>query len=232
MCYGYESTTKAFSNFGQYQIAMEHKDAFRLLRSIMAQDRKKPVGFNHGHLLLSVIFLGRKEVTPRSEMKSSLGLGTGSIRSLMGRLVLNHVAIASATGFRLGPFGHEILASIMNVLLGPFPISVEYLGLDRKQALYILRRIEVSAVNPIRLRDLVVRYGGTGATTCLLDKGRIQIIGIGEWLADFSSKDEKEILGHTSEQGDIVIVVSAPSEAVSASSGAAAVFDLLESILQ
>lgn len=210
---------------------MEPKEAFRLLRSIMAQDKKKPVGFNHGHLLLSVIFLGRKEVTPRSEMKSNLGLGTGSIRSLMGRLVLNHVATASATGFRLRPLGQEILASIMNVLLGPFAISVEYLSLDRKQVLYILRRIDANAVNPIRLRDMVVRYGGTGATTCLLDKGRVHIIGIGEWLADFSSKDEQEILRHTSGQGDIVIVVSAPSEAVSASSGAAAVFDLLDSIL-
>ncbi len=208
---------------------METKEALRFLRSVMAQEIKKPMGFNHGHLLLSVIFLGEKEVISRKEMKSLLGLGIGSSRSLMGRLALNHIAGSSASGFRMKPLGREIRESMVRVVQGPFVLNADYLRLDAAQMFYFLTAIGPDAVNPIRFRDLVVKYGGTGGTTCLLEKGKVKIAGLGEWLSDFSMIDEEQIMKRDPREGAIIVVVSAPSHAVAASSGAAAIFDTLES---
>lgn len=206
---------------------MKAEEALRYLYNIVQPEVKKPKAFNHGHILLSLIFLGEAERLSRAQMKSKLGLGTGSIRSLMSHLAMNHVASATPSGFQISQLGKEIRDSILLIAKGPFAVDVEYLRLDKSQVLYFISGINTESINPIRFRDLVVRYGGTGATVCSIVQHKVMILMLEEELAKYSIKDEQEIMKYEPEDGTLACVVSAPSEPVAASSGAAAIVDIL-----
>jgi len=177
-------------------------------------------------VLLSIMALDPELPMSRDELQDRLGLGGGAIRSLISRLVMNHLLVASPSGMRLKGLGSKVKSELSKRIVGPTDVKLDYLRLDVSNTAYLVRGTTVSAAESIVLRDSVVRYGGTGGTACI-SKGDVAVPGVTESLEEISRTDVDALRKLKPGYGDLIFISSAPSRAVAASSGAAALFDFL-----
>ena len=201
-------------------------EALRILEAVAEQDPERPRSFHNGHVLLSIMALDPELPMSRDELQDRLGLGGGAIRSLISRLVMNHLLVASPSGMRLKGLGSKVKSELSKRIVGPTDVKLDYLRLDVSNTAYLVRGTTVSAAESIVLRDSVVRYGGTGGTACI-SKGDVAVPGVTESLEEISRTDVDALRKLKPGYGDLIFISSAPSRAVAASSGAAALFDFL-----
>ncbi|HYA22184.1 MAG TPA: DUF4443 domain-containing protein [Thermoproteota archaeon] len=202
-------------------------EALRVLDGVVEQDPERPRSFHRGHVLLSVITLEPEVGLSRSDLQIILGLGGGSIRSLISRLTMNHLTVASPSGMRLKGLGTKVKEAVVGTVRGPTEVGLDYLRMDASSVAYLVKNLHVSEGESVRLRDAVVRYGGTGATTCSVNGADISVPGVTENLEDTSRVDALALKKLKPSDGDAIFISSAPSKAVAASAGAAALFEFL-----
>lgn len=178
--------------------------------------------------MLSVVIMGPDTSISRGDLQSRLGLGSGAIRSLIVRLTLNHLAAVSTDGMRLRGLGVDVKEAISRRIRGPVEVKLDYLKMDRANVAYVVKGVTASASEAVRLRDAVVRYAGTGATACQVEGDVISVPGVTDSLENLSHPDNETLRRLRPLDGDLVFISSAPSTAVAASAGAAAMFDLLQ----
>jgi len=202
-------------------------EALKILRGIVRQDPERPRAFHAGHVLLSMLTMDPLTSISRGDLQSRLGLGGGSIRSLITRLTLNHLVVASPSGMRLKGLGSEIKEAVSSRITGPVDVTLNYLRIDAVSAAWVVKRLALSKAEAVKLRDAVVRYGGTGGTTCLVKGKTISVPGVTENLGDKSQADAIALRKLKPSDGDAILITYAPSKAVAASAGAAALLELL-----
>lgn len=201
-------------------------EALRILEAVAEQDPERPRSFHNGHVLLSIMALDPESPVSRDELQDRLGLGGGAVRSLITRLVMNHLLVASPRGMRLKGLGSKVKSELSQRIVGPTDVKLDYLRLDASNIAYLVRNTTVSATESVALRDSVVRYGGTGGTACL-SKEDIAVPGVTENLEEVSRTDADALRRLKPACGDLIFISSAPSRAVASSSGAGALFDFL-----
>jgi len=202
-------------------------EALRVLDGVVEQDLERPRSFHRGHVLLSVMTLESEVGLSRGDLQVILGLGGGSIRSLISRLTMNHLTVASPSGMRLKGLGAKVKEALTGRMKGPTEVGLDYLRMDMSNVAYLVKDLSISEAESIRLRDTVVRYGGTGATTCCVGGDAISVPGVTESLEDTSPTDALALRKLKPSSGDAIFVASAPSKAVAASAGVAALFEFL-----
>lgn len=205
---------------------MKLSEALRILAAVAEQDPERPRSFHNGHVLLGVMALDSESPLSRGELQERLGLGGGAVRSLITRLTMNHLTVASPSGMRLKGLGSKVKSSVSDYIAGPTEVKLEYLRMDASNAAYVVKRTPVSVPESIALRDSVVRYGGTGGTACLFGENFV-VPGVTDDLEEISREDVDALRKLKPSRGDLIFISSAPSKAVAASSGAAALFDFL-----
>jgi hypothetical protein len=210
------------SNYG-----LKVSEALRVLDGVVEQDPERPRSFHRGHVLLSIMTLEPEVGLSRNDLQIILGLGGGSIRSLISRLTMNHLVVASPSGMRLKGLGTKVKEAVAGMVRGPTEVGLDYLRMDITNVAYLVKNLRMSEGESIRLRDAVVRYGGTGATTCSVSGSAISVPGVTENLEDTSRTDAFALRKLKPSDGDAIFVSSAPSRAVAASAGAAALFEFL-----
>jgi hypothetical protein len=210
------------SNYG-----LNIDEALRVLDGVVEQDPERPRSFHRGHVLLSIMTLEPEVGLSRSDLQITLGLGGGSIRSLISRLTMNHLTVASPSGMRLKGLGTKVKEAVVGMVRGPTEVKLDYLHMDVSNVAYLVKNLRTSEAESIRLRDTVVRYGGTGATTCSVSGAAISVPGVTESLEDTSRTDALVLKKLKPSDGDAIFVSSAPSRAVAAAAGAAALFEFL-----
>jgi len=212
---------------------MELKEALNILQNILKQDESRPKSFHIGHLVLAIIELSQEAPISREKLSNLLGLGSGAIRSLLLRLVMNHLVSVTSRGIRLKGTGIEISNTIKRCIRGPFEVELEYLRVDSMNVVFVIRDECGKKINPLKIRDLVVRYGGSGSTLCYFSNNKIEIPYVTSNLTELSSHDYFKIKKVGLNEGDTILVVSAPSVVSAKVSGAAAIAEsLLELINQ
>ncbi|GEM_PF-1110675 len=202
-------------------------EALRVLDGVVEQDPERPRSFHRGHVLLSVMTLEAEVGLSRGDLQVILGLGGGAIRSLISRLTMNHLTVASPSGMRLKGFGKKVKEAVAEEMRGPTEVELDYLRMDVSSVAYLVKSLHASEAESVRLRDAVVRYGGTGATTCAVKGTDISVPGVTDSLEGTSRTDALALKKLKPADGDAIFISSAPSKAVAASAGAAALFEFL-----
>lgn len=211
---------------------MKLEEVLKVLAKVIEEDETRPKSFHIGHVVLAIFELDREKPISREKLSNLLGLGGGAIRSLLTRLNLNHLVSITYHGIRLRGIGIESNKKLREAIGGPFEVSLEYLGVDTYNVVFIIRGIEKERFKPLEIRDLVVKFGGTGATLCVYREGKIEVPFVVDDLFKQSPHDYYVIKKLGLNEGDLILIVSAPSLVSAKVSGAAAIATALQRIEQ
>lgn len=206
------------------------EEVLKILTKIVEEDETRPKSFHIGHVILAMIELDKEKPISREKLSSLLGLGGGAVRSLLTKLTLNHLVSITYRGIRLRGAGIDVSKKLKEAIVGPFEAELEYLGVDSHSVIFVIRGIESGKIKPLEIRDLVIRFGGTGATLCTYKEDKIEVPYVVDNLSKQSSHDYYEIKRLELNEGDAILVVSAPSSVSAKISGAAAIATTLQKL--
>ncbi|MBO3799790.1 MAG: hypothetical protein FGF52_01875 [Candidatus Brockarchaeota archaeon] len=174
-----------------------------VLRRMAREFEKHPKDFNIGHILLILFYA--EEGLSRSRLKELLGLGEGSVKSIVKYMKKHGLLSTSKAGSRLTKKGSSILRKIMVFVPRICKVSLEYLSVGKINYAAILRGVKISEI--LRIRDMVIRLGGTGAILLFYKRGRVEIPYVTEDLKSVSSSDYSKICELNPQEEDSIIIV-------------------------
>ncbi|MEM1557021.1 MAG: DUF4443 domain-containing protein [Thermoproteota archaeon] len=179
-----------------------------VLRKMEKEFEKHPKDFNIGHILLILFYA--EEGLSRSKLKELLGLGEGSVKSIVKYMKKHGLVSTSRAGSKLTKKGLSMLRKIMVFVPRICRISLEYLSVGKINYAAILRGMKISEI--LRIRDMVIRLGGTGAVLLSYKEGRVEIPYVVEDLKSVSSSDYGKICEMSPQDGDSIIIVGGESK--------------------
>jgi len=148
---------------------MDIKELFRIIDEVVSPRGYVKPGFSKYHIYLTLIELGFKGPLGRKSLTSILGIGEGSVRTLIKRLLsFELITIDNVAGVLLTEKGFKAFNLLRDVLVlvGSFDFSECELCRDCRLSIVILRRgVELIKLfgGVLAVRDLVVKYGGVGS---------------------------------------------------------------------
>ncbi len=145
--------------------------------------------------------LGRKQLSER------LGLGEGTIRTLVKRLLEEGLVETSRLGMSLTERGKIVVKDINKVLLGiEFP-KTSITVADENFAV-LVKKVSRNIRHGIEQRDAAILAGAKGASTLIMEAGELVMPSV-ETSVDDASLEFLKIL--EPEEGDVVVIGSADS---------------------
>ncbi len=158
--------------------------------------------FTEAHALLLLITIKDKKVG-RKKLSKLLGLGEGSVRSMIRKFSKLGLIMADRGGCYLTSKGQKLLDELLNELVPPTPVKLNLVG----EGYAVVIRRAPSPTNVIRVRDDVVRHGGEGALVLYMGSSGIIFPESGDMLKDYSLVDEEKLIRMFSlKEGDLLIV--------------------------
>jgi predicted transcriptional regulator len=180
--------------------------------------------FTHVDITQAILAIGDEHQVGRIELSKKLGIGEGAIRTVIKHLTQAGIIEIAKGGCRLTRRGMQLYSSLRSKLTNILPVEARQLALDKVSAAVLVRGAGYLVKKGIEQRDAVIRAGGTGACTLVL-QGR-------EFLMPMSSNEEWRLNredplfqdlenGLSPKEGDVVVVSSA-RDRVTAEHGAMA----------
>lgn len=184
-------------------------------------------GYHIGHSVMAILHLSYLKRISRGGLSNLLGLSEGTVKTLIAYMQLAHVVATSSAGTSLSGLGIEVASALREIVASWKEVKLFYLVTDAHSVAFRLIPANMKPLNPLTLRDLVVKYGGTGSTLLTFSKGKFSIPFVSEDLASSSKEDAEELNKLSPQEGDILVVVSSKSVALAETSFAAALVSFL-----
>lgn len=163
--------------------------------------------FNLIHAVLMIILLEEGSIG-RKRLSSLMGIGEGSVRSLVRRLKEAGYLEISRNGCYLSSKGKRELRELREVLRGPISMELSR-SFGGKVHAFLIKGVKVdgSKLNVLRLRDEAVRAGGEGAVILLYLGGKLLFPETMEPLERYKSRDAEALKKELQpDEGDIVVI--------------------------
>jgi len=130
-----------------------------------------PEYFDHVHVALLIYFLGERAPKSRLELSKFLGIGEGSIRTILRRLKESSMINVTRKGVSLSGKGMDFFKAFKK----NFPLVVEDTIYSLAPAKYnvaiLAKNMGDRVLQGIEQRDQAIKYGAKGAITLLYEKG-------------------------------------------------------------
>lgn len=183
-----------------------------------------PYRFTDADAFLSLEMISRSHGMSRKELSRYLGLGEGSIRTLMEKLKEFNLICVKQTGITIRPQGSEILRSLG---IRTTKISVGGYVMGDHQFGAVISDSSERVFNGIDQRNIAIRTGGEGCTTWINREGRI--IMLPDWDVDTHEPSLSETIREKAQmgEGDVLIVAGGNTERVAMVSAVTAALDLI-----
>ncbi len=161
--------------------------------------------FNLVHAILMLITLENGPVG-RKKLSDYVGLGEGSVGSLIKRLREMDYLEVGKEGCFLTKKGAKRLRELREVIEGPIELEFKELVKGKAYAL-LLKGISVTGSQVIELRDEAVRMGGRGAIILIQEGGALLFPENRVPLRKYHPKDEIAIMKSLKPlNGDLVVI--------------------------
>jgi len=170
---------------------------------------KHPKDYTPGHILLTILHIGEGSVS-RAKLQRLLGLGDGSVRSMVNYMKEHGLISTSKAGSRLTPRGMGLLKRLRLHVPDLRKTSLDYLSVGRVNYAAVLRNVEPPGA--LKIRDMAVRLGGTGAVLLSWMEGSLRIPHVADDLRSVSVKDYEELSKIILKDGDFILVVGGDDE--------------------
>ncbi|MFC2162795.1 DUF4443 domain-containing protein [Candidatus Altiarchaeota archaeon] len=155
--------------------------------------------FTEVHLVRTLFLLGRKR-QGRKKLVKLLGVGEGSVRTIIKRLSGDGLISSSMRGHELTGAGQERLKGLLNRFSGP--VGVETDVVDGSKALLVVYGAAGRLGSGVNERDTAVKAGATGALVMYYSGGELVFPSTGGELDAF--KDSLQV--PEADEGDVIVL--------------------------
>jgi predicted transcriptional regulator len=186
--------------------------------------------FSHLHICYAVLVIGDCGPKGRLELSRELGVGEGTIRTIIRRLTKAGIITTGEEGCRLTRRGVTIYNRLRDKLSRVQAVDADELSLDKASAAIAVRSTGGLVKHGVEQRDAAVRAGATGACTLIYRNGT--------YLMPRRNSDSKlnphdklpKILDSlfAPTDNDVLIIASAPEKVVAEYGAIAAALTLME----
>ncbi|MEM2095646.1 MAG: DUF4443 domain-containing protein [Candidatus Caldarchaeum sp.] len=168
--------------------------------------------FTPVQLLYAVILIGSSAVMGRKRLKELLGIGEGSVRTMLSRLVSNGLASSSREGLRLTEKGME-LYSYLNKTISELKRVVFEMPWDAKHNFGLVVRGMAGRVSTgVEERDEAVRNGASAAMVLTYTESGLEMPRVSNLSLERPEFAGKIISLFNPSVGDVVIIAGADDE--------------------
>ena len=151
----------------------------------------------------------------RTLMMYELGLGEGSVKTLVKHLKMQGLIENSNAGMWLTNKGKTIYAKLQTSMPKEIDISKCSIALGKFNHVILLKNMSYSIRSGIEQRDAAIKAGAIGATTLIFKHKKLEIPGTGE---DFMKNDPKThsliIEKLAPEENDVIIIGSSQNKKI------------------
>ncbi|MCX8188877.1 MAG: DUF4443 domain-containing protein [Nitrososphaeria archaeon] len=145
-----------------------------LIDELKSFTTKKYVGpqeyFDYTHVALLIYCLGEYAPKSRLELSHFLGLGEGSVRTILKRLKANSIINVTKKGVYLSEKGLTFYKEFKKM----FPLIIEdniySLAPGKYNVIVLAKKLKYKVFQGIEQRDQAIKYGATGAITLVYEK--------------------------------------------------------------
>ncbi len=202
-------------------------DALNILKEIAGKVAPgRPPAYTEAHALMGIEAIGSGLGIGRQQLSRELGLGEGTIRTLVGRMKALGLIETSRGGMSLTGDGEAILEALgdlfwgcglttLTITVGPINYAV------------LIRGAASKVKSGIEQRDAAIIAGASGATTLVLDDDGLRMPGMEEPLDESVRSLIMEELGPS--PGDAMIIGSSDDPILAEMAAKSAALKLLES---
>lgn len=180
----------------------------------------KLLSFNTAHVLKTLQLLQQNTYVSRARLSRDLGLGEGSIKTLVKHLKTGGIISTTRAGCYLTGKGKKLSANLLSLIPNEVYIPMNSITVGNYNHAVLLRGYASAVASGIEQRDAVIRFGGQGATTLLFRDGRFIMPG-----ADYDClREEPEmkrlLIAKLDPQEDDVVIIGSASDRITAELGA------------
>ncbi len=180
------------------------------LKKIVASIRGGPVPhFEVVHAIMAIRIIGDSPGIGRKELSRRLGLGEGSVRTLLGKLRSNDLIIITKEGCKLSTNGLEIFNWLNEKISPIYEIDLKEIWPHQFSVGIVVKNGEHLVKRGIEQRDVAIKFGASGAMTLIFKSGKLlmpEITNLSEEFPEFASK---VIDNFFLKDGDVLIIVGA-----------------------
>jgi Mn-dependent DtxR family transcriptional regulator len=200
----------------------------KVLNTLQALSRLPSPGpapaFTHVDVTQAILTIGDEGQIGRSELSRRLGIGEGTIRTIIKHLMQANIIEIAKGGCVLTKRGVRLYTSLRSKVSKVSVIDAKQLALDRVSAAVLVRHVGHLMKRGIEQRDAAMRAGATGACT-LVFHGREFLMPMSE-SEEWSLKSDDPLFHDLKKSfspgnGDVIVLSSAPDK-VTADHGAMA----------
>jgi len=158
--------------------------------------------FTEAHALMMLILIRDRKIG-RKRLSQLLGLGEGSVRSLIKKFTSLGLVKTDRGGCFLTVKGKRVLDDLLEILEAPTPVHLDLIG----QGYALVIRGMPSPKDVITIRDNVVRHGGRGALVLYMGADGLIFPESGDLLRNYSQEDEVKLIQRFNlKEGDLLII--------------------------
>ncbi|HJW20468.1 MAG TPA: DUF4443 domain-containing protein [Candidatus Nitrosotalea sp.] len=173
------------------------------------------LSFDLVHVFKTMQMMSDKNKISRSVMMQELGLGEGSIKTLVKHLKMHGLVENSNAGMWLTNKGDSLYAKLHVIIPRETDITKCSVALGKFNHAVLLKNMAYNIKSGIEQRDAAIKAGAVGATTLICKNERLVLPGTGEDLMRNDQKIHSLIMEKLSpEQNDVVIIGSSQNKKI------------------
>jgi biotin operon repressor len=177
------------------------------------------LSFKTAHVLKCLQLLQQNEYASRAVLAKELGLGEGSIKTLIKHLKANNIIETRKAGCRLTSKGKKLSNNLLAALPAEVEVPMNSITIGKYNHAVLLREYAFAVTSGIEQRDEVIKFGGDGATTLLYKDNKFVMPRTNQ---DCLSKEPKirDLLIKLNPKDSDVIIIGSASNKITAELGA------------
>jgi predicted methyltransferase len=173
------------------------------------------LSFDLVHVFKTMQMMSDGKKISRSLMMQELGLGEGSIKTLVKHLKMQGLVENSNAGMWLTSKGETLYAKLYILIPKEMDIAKCSVALGKFNHAVLLKDMASNIKSGIEQRDAAIKAGAVGATTLLCKNDRLVLPGTGEDLMRNDQKIHLLIMEKLSpKQNDVIIIGSSQNKKI------------------
>jgi hypothetical protein len=192
------------------------RQVIRLLSKVVERNAPSRIlSFNLVHVFKTMQMMEKDKKISRSLMTRELGLGEGSVKTLVKHMKMQGLVENSNSGMWLTSKGNAIYAKLHALIPQEMDIPRCSIALGKFNHVILLKNLAYNIRSGIEQRDEAIKAGAVGATTLIFKNKSLVLPGTGEDLMRNDQKVHSLIIEKLSpEENDVIIIGSSQSKKI------------------
>jgi predicted transcriptional regulator len=132
--------------------------------------------FTAAHILEVLLILDSEKTMGRISLSKRLGIGEGSVRTIIKKLVEQSIiSVDSVGGCHLTELGKTLISELKRTIIHTTELSIDEMGIILPSYAFQIRGIPLVGLSLTKLRDIAIKSGAEGMVIFCVKDGQISL---------------------------------------------------------